>query len=482
MPWAEGLRPARMSRVAVVASGARLREALVELGRSGLVEVDVRSAGRAPAGGAVARGPAGAAASGGAVARNLPPAQPGQEPAVPRVAARWRSPEELERAGRRDLLAGEAELGRMAGEAIGHRGAAVLVGWTPRASVADLATRLAPVGTALCELPRPARAEPPTLLLGPPAGRSLRPLVDTYGAVPYADLDPALFAGLSYVLMFGIMFGDAGHGLILVALGLYLRRAARPALASARRAWALIAGAGLAASGVGLLYGEMFGPTGLIPVVWLRPIDQPLELLVAGVIVGSVLLAASYLIGMANRWREGGPARLLYAPSGIAGTTLYLGAAAVAIGAALGSASLLAVAAVIVVVGLVLLFAGFLASSGGGMAGILQAFVELVDTVVRTAANALSFARLAAFGLTHATIGGIVWSATTALWSLGGAGIPAAILIFIGGNALAFALEALVAALQALRLEYYELFSRIFTGEGRAFAPWRLIVLDEEDL
>ena len=103
-------------------------------------------------------------------------------------------------------------------------------------------------------------------------------------------------------------------------------------------------------------------------------------------------------------------------------------------------------------------------------------------TIVRTAENALSFARLAAFGLAHATIGGIVWAATTALWTSGGAGLPAAALVFIVGNVLAFALEALVAGLQALRLEYYELFSRIFTGEGRVFAPWRVTVIDEEDL
>ena len=54
--------------------------------------------------------------------------------------------------------------------------------------------------------------------------------------------------------------------------------------------------------------------------------------------------------------------------------------------------------------------------------------------------------------------------------------------MFVAGNALAFGLEALVAALQALRLEYYELFSRIFSREGRAFAPWCLTVIDEEEL
>ena len=49
-----------------------------------------------------------------------------------------------------------------------------------------------------------------------------------------------------------------------------------------------------------------------------------------------------------------------------------------------------------------------------------------------------------------------------------------AVVVFLVGNALAFALEGLVAAIQALRLEYYELFSRIFEGVGRPFRPWHV--------
>ena len=54
--------------------------------------------------------------------------------------------------------------------------------------------------------------------------------------------------------------------------------------------------------------------------------------------------------------------------------------------------------------------------------------------------------------------------------------IAAAVVVFVVGNALAFGLEALVAAIQALRLEYYELFSRVFVSQGRPFRPWYLRV------
>lgn len=68
----------------------------------------------------------------------------------------------------------------------------------------------------------------------------------------------------------------------------------------------------------------------------------------------------------------------------------------------------------------------------------------------------------------------MIWQAATGLWANGALGVVGAIVVFVAGNALAFALEGLVAAIQALRLEYYELFSRVFDGEGWPFRPWHI--------
>jgi len=100
--------------------------------------------------------------------------------------------------------------------------------------------------------------------------------------------------------------------------------------------------------------------------------------------------------------------------------------------------------------------------------------IETFDVIIRIGSNVVSFARLAAFGLTHAVLTGIVWAATAGLWSGSAAGMLAAVVVFAVGNALAFSLEALVAGVQALRLEYYELFSRVFQKEGRPFHPWHV--------
>ena len=134
---------------------------------------------------------------------------------------------------------------------------------------------LEPLGGAVAPLPAPRGVQPPTLL--PPTGTShaFDPLVTTYATVPYADVNPSVLAGVTYVTMFGIMFADAGHGSLLVLAALAVRfgwwRGSRPL----RRVWLFLAGAGAASIVFGVLYGEFFGPTGVIPVVWLAPLEQP---------------------------------------------------------------------------------------------------------------------------------------------------------------------------------------------------------------
>jgi V/A-type H+-transporting ATPase subunit I len=243
--------------------------------------------------------------------------------------------------------------------------------------------------------------------------------------------------------------------------------------------WLLLAGAGLASCVFGLLYGEFFGPTGVLVVLWLAPLEQPVQLLLVATGVGAVLLAGAYALGTANRWREGGWRHALYAPSGLAGAGLFLGLGLAVTGWYLEVVWLVPTGVGVAAVGVVLAFAGLLAEAGGGAAGAAQAAVQVLDTVVRLASNLVSFARLAAFGLTHAALGLVVWEATRALWGGGAAGVAAAVLVFVLGNVVTFSLEALVAGVQALRLEYYELFSRVFAGEGRPFRPWHVPVVSE---
>lgn len=366
---------------------------------------------------------------------------------------------------------GSEELDKAAAAAVVSGPAAALVGWAPRSEISALTARLAPLGATVVPLPRPKWIQPPTLLSGQARSGLSRTLVDTYGTVPYADLDPTWAAGMAYVLMFGMMFGDVGHGAILLGMGLFLGMGRSKRLAKVHKTWPFVSAAGLAAMFFGALYGEAFGPTGLVPVLWLQPLEDPVQFLIAGLWVGAFLLAGSYAVGTINRVREGGWAYALYARSGVAGSLLFLALGLLVWGLATGAGPLTVAAAVIGLGALIFIYIGLFAEAGGGATAVFQALVELVDTVIRLGSNLVSFARLAAFGLTHAALLTVVWNGTTALWGPDWRA-AAAVLVFVVGNAVTFALEALVAGIQALRLEYYELFSRVFQAEGRPFRPW----------
>lgn len=469
MPFSDGVGPARMSRVAVVAPQRALRDALVVLADEGVVELAGTPA--------AAEGPTAEAL------RRLDRAHPEDARAPARILREAPDPAELERVGARDLLAGEVELDRRAGTAVRHGSFAVLVGWTPSGALPALDGRLHELGAAAVVLPDPPFAEPPTLAVETTARRPFRPLMTTYGVAPYENVDVTLFAGVAFVVMFSIMFGDVGHGLLLVLLGLLLRSYGHGRLAPARPVWPLLVLSGLGAAFVGVLYGDAFGPTGLVPRLWLDPVEEPEPLFAVAVTIGVALLTVSHCFGIVNRYREAGARAALLSPSAVAGLVVLLGATTAAVGWLLEVTPIVTVGLVAVGAGAALLAAGFLLAAladGGVGTAVTQMLVELVDAVVRVAANVVSFARLAAFGILHSALGFAVLAAAGALWG-GVAGSVLAILVFVLGNLAAFSLELLVTGVQALRLEFYELFSRVFAAQGHAFAPWRIPVVSRSE-
>jgi V/A-type H+-transporting ATPase subunit I len=465
MPWREPMEPVRMRRVAVLAPRESLRDVLVEVAARGVVELEVVTD-----------------VDSGEVSRLLQQV-PGAADAAPVIADEQPDLHTAANAGRADLLAGEAELEARTAAGVTRGLVTGLLGWMPTDEVSPLAGAIAPLGGAVVPLPTPRGFDPPTLLHE--RGRlnkSFAPLVDTYATVPYADIDPTVLAGIAFVVMFGMMVGDAGQGLLLLAGGLLLRAGRLGRLSAFRPLWLFIVGSGFMAVVFGVLFGEFFGPTGVLPVLWINPLEEPILLLEVAIGVGACLLAGSYVLGTVNRWREGGWRLALVAASGIAGIAVFLGIGLLALGAYLSVGWLVWTAVVIGVGGLVLTFVGLFAAAGGGAAGAAEASVELFNGVMRLGTNIVSFARLAAFGLAHAALGAIVWQGTTGLWSLGGLAMLAAVALFVVGNALTFTLQAVVAGVQALRLEYYELFSRVFVSEGRPFRPWHVTTTSERVL
>ncbi|MGW0748159.1 V-type ATPase 116kDa subunit family protein [Streptomyces sp. NPDC002587] len=471
MTWsAENLLPVRMRRVALVAPSTAMRDTLVRIADQGCVELDhVESGESAPA-----------AAASAAASRGLP-SDTGAGAARALLASATPDLDALRREDREDLLAGEAQLADFDRGAVRRGEVAALAGWCPATDVPRLAERLTAVGAALVVLPAPRGAEPPTLLRGTrETAHSFAPLVTTYGTVPYRDVDPSWPSGVVFVVMFGVMFGDAGYGLLLLLLAFVLRRGVPSFLARYRRLRPFLAGAGTATVLAGIAYGEFFGPTGILPVLWLNPLDSPERMLTASIVFGGLLLALAHVAGTVNRWLEGGPVRAVYAPSGGAGLAVYASLALVGTGLYLDQRAYLVAGAALAPLALLLAGVGFFAATPGGAAGAAETGVRLFEVVVRAGTNTVSFARLAAFGLTHAALAHLIWQGTTALARQGPVPLAAAVVLFTVATVAAFALEALIAGVQALRLEFYELFSRVFEAQGRPFRPWHVPMADSE--
>jgi V/A-type H+/Na+-transporting ATPase subunit I len=467
MELPERALPVRMRRIAVVALGGSVRDVLVALAESATVDLaGPLGSGEGPALEALRRierrGDRGA-------------------PATPVLSRQAADVQQLEQDGARELLAGEVELERRRASPVQHRSFAIFVGWAPEPELACLNERLAPLGASLVELPSPRAAHPPTLLAPASAAEPFHPLLTTYGTPPYEDVDPTPFVAFTYSLMFGMMFGDVGGGLLIVLAALALRRSRDPRIRALRKAWPMIAAPGAAAIVFGVLYGEFFGPTKLLPTLWLAPLDEPTRLLAVAVVVGGCLLAGGHAIGIVNRWREGGARLALTAGSGVPGLMLLLGFGLIGLGIAVHAAPPEIVGFAVVVAAVLPLAIGLRAEAGPGPAGVFEVLIGLLDALLRVFSNVFSFARLAAFGLMHAAISQQVLHAAGGL--IGSPfGDVAAAAVFIIGSAVAFGLEGLVVAVQALRLEYYELFSRVFAARvGRPFRPWSLPLLSTKE-
>ena len=262
-------------------------------------------------------------------------------------------------------------------------------------------------------------------------GARFAPLVETYATVPYADLNPSLVAGLAYVAMFGMMFADVGHGALLVAAAVAIRMNWWSRLASLHKVWLFIAGAG--AASICLV---CFMANSSAPRTWCRWCGYHRSIIrwpclvqrspsVRFCLPVHTRLAASTDSGRAAGTAQPTRHRGWQAPH------FFLDSAS------LRPVSMQKLAGLSSSVALwrLLVWPSIRAVRvGGGAEQERPGRIQLFDLVVRLGANLVSFARLAAFGLTHAALAGVVWLATVSGWHRGGFGIPAAIAIFVIGT------------------------------------------------
>ncbi len=286
-------------------------------------------------------------------------------------------------------------------------------------------------------------------------------LVQQYGVPRFGEFDPTVLFAITYVGMFGMMFGDIGHGAVIMLLGLLLRRK----IGAFTRFFAL---AGASSILFGFLYGSIFGVEHWIEPLWIAPMSDPIYMLTVALIWGVGFLTLGSIIAIANRLLSGDQAGALFGPGGIVSLVLYLALLGGLVSMAQGKGFPLAATMLSLLALAVLIIAQWRSSEGSTGERVSTTIIETFEMVNSYIASSLSFLRVAAFSLNHVALSLAVFTLAD------GMGLVGHWITLIFGNIFIIVLEGVIVTIQTLRLEYYEGFSRYYYGDGTPFEPLRV--------
>ena len=304
----------------------------------------------------------------------------------------------------------------------------------------------------------------PTKLKNIKIFRPFETLIKMYGVPNSKEIDPTGLVAITAFIMFGFMFGDVGHGLVIFILGLILAK---------RKAslGPVLAIGGISSIIFGVLYGSVFGKEDIIKPILISPMDNIQTMLISGIAVGSIFILIAMIFNIINGIKNKDLQKCLFDKNGISGFLLYgLILADVAVyflkGQMLIPINVIVIVSIILI--LLILFGDTISSKlekkkEQAKIPMVEKIFEIIEMTLSFASNTISFLRLAAFAINHVGLCMAVYLLADMSSGVGN------IAIAIIGNIVVIALEGLIVGIQVLRLEYYELFSRFYEGNGREF-------------
>ena len=297
-----------------------------------------------------------------------------------------------------------------------------------------------------------------------------------YGSPGRSDVDVTPFVAVTYSILFGIMFGDLGQGLVVSLAGALMWKLKKMELGK------ILIPCGLSSAVFGFLFGSVFGFEEMLDPVYhalgwsgkpFSVMDSINTVLLIAIGIGVFLMVCAMLIHIYASLKRRQFGEALFSQNGLAGIVLYLMGVNLASGFMGGPAPiptnvcgvLLGISAVLlyikeIPIGIIDKHPDWKPESWPDF--LLQNFFELIEYVLSYLSNTLSFLRVGAYVLVHAGMMMVVFSL---------AGESENLFVIILGNALVIVLEGLLTGIQVLRLEYYEMFSRFYEGDGKPFTP-----------
>ncbi len=345
-----------------------------------------------------------------------------------------------------------------------------LMGWVPEEDLGGFLHQIEAYGKLDYVVDKAEETEltPPTKLKNSLLGRIFEPFLRMYGLPNYHEYDPSLFMAVTYCIFFGIMFGDAGQGIGLALIGLFL--------ATKKQMWLgkIIVCCGISSTIFGFVYGSVFGFEDILPGFKILEGSNVVYLLVASLAMGVVMLAFVMVLNVLNGIRQHDFDKIFFGPNGLAGMVFYLGLIIAAMVTLLTGFNLFQVWYVLPVLVLplvLILFREPLSALAEGkedwkpesLGGLLvSGFFELFETLLSFLTNTLSFLRVGAYAITHVCL-------MLVIHTMAGANLNPIVLIL--GNLFVMGFEGLLVGIQVLRLEFYELFGRFYQDSGREYRP-----------
>lgn len=387
-----------------------------------------------------------------------------------------------------------------------------LEGWVPKERVANLVAELkrSTEGRIALRVFVPEELESvqsgaeqvPVLLKRRPFVSSFERLVISYGAPLYGTIDPTPIVAFFFILLFSIMFGDMGQGAVIVLTGLILSKGRLKGLGKFQKFGPIFTAVGIGSMLMGLLEGSFFtNEKLLVPFSrWLtgaitgRPVDRILSLMPEsgsmGKIfaffgftlgVGVVINSVGLVINMMNKWRLGKKGEALFGKTGLSGALFFWWAIGIGVRAVLGSRpAWFDIPALALPLGCIFFSEPLSRAVEGRHEGekeglfneIVKGIVEIIESVSYYFSNTLSFLRVGAFALSHAVLSFIVFTMGDLVRARAPGGIFWELVVQLFGNAVILVLEGMIVAIQVVRLQYYEFFSKFFNEIGTEFDPF----------
>lgn len=350
----------------------------------------------------------------------------------------------------------------------------IIEGWVPLNRVPALNKLLAGEerikGCFIAEYrePKPGEA-PPSVIENPRIFKPFEVLTRLYGIPAYGELDPTPILTVVYMVMFGMMFGDVGQGIVLIAMGLIAVFGIKKGMAVA--IGKLLVGVGLGATVFGFLYGEFFLMEFMHPILF-SPIHELMGVIWLSLYFGIVSIIVALVLGTVNAVKTGHRIDALLGEHGIAALIfytcfIYAGLRFIQTGMRLSALlhwSLYAAMAGLLMIFIKPVIEAIVRHEGGIFEKLMEGFGQAFVIAIEFLCNTMSYVRLAAFAIAHGALG-LVASAMIPLLGMVGP---------IFANLIALSVELLSTAVQGLRLLYYEFMGKFYKGTGSPFRPFVL--------